>query len=68
MAEKITDPLIELLAIKLYEHDTFSYAPKGKTWPSDRPCWRMVCEDDRQLYRSMARGEDDLYDDQDLPE
>lgn len=62
MAERIADPLIELLAIKLYEHDTFSHAPKGATWPSDRPCWSGVCEEDRNLYRAMARGETAIYE------
>jgi hypothetical protein len=65
---RITDPIIELLAIKLYEHDTFSYAPKGKTWPSDRPCWRLVCDEDRDVYRDMARGAESLYDDSDSSE
>lgn len=50
-------PIIELLAIKLYEHDF------GK-WPPDPHIgagWRNLAEEDRQPYRDMASGKRDIY-------
>jgi hypothetical protein len=45
----IRDPLVELLAIKLYEHD-------HRVWPTTCPAWIAIHEEDRQLYRNMAAG------------
>ena len=60
---KIADPLIELLAIKLYEHD----ANDGR-WPpkagSSSQSWMATCEEDREAYRRLARGEDEMQDNQ----
>lgn len=46
----VKDPLIELLAIKLYEHDQ-------KVVPEVKMSWLWLAEDDRECYRKMARGE-----------
>ena len=59
----ITDPLIELLAIKLYEHDRCS--PGGTvlrvlTQSESEPGWMSMPEEDRELYRAFARGEKPL--------
>ena len=58
----VKDPLIELLAIKLHEHDctkgvleTYHY-PKKEGWRDD--CWAALHEEDREAYRKIARGED----------
>lgn len=51
----VNNPLIELLAIKLYEHDHGSgYFP-----PPDGSAmnnWFRLCEEDRQIYRDIASG------------
>lgn len=55
---KILDPLIEILAIKLFEHDH-----EGK-WPvrpeRGGPSWLALPEEDRDIFRAMARGDTDL--------
>lgn len=53
---KITDPIIELLAIKLYEHDRLpaQYQPVYD--------WMRMSEDDREVYRRFARGDEPLRD------
>jgi hypothetical protein len=54
---KITHPVFELLAIKLFEHD----ANDGR-WPpgrADQQSWRSLKEEWREVYRRMARGQDD---------
>ena len=56
---KVADPIIELLAIKLYEHDTVGGRMAAQ--PGDRNVWAEVDEEDRESYRAMARGEVDLY-------
>lgn len=55
--ELIKDPIIELLAIKLYEHDCNG----GGTRPTvpNLGWWNMCC-DDRESYRNVARGTDNL--------
>jgi hypothetical protein len=59
---KVTDPLIELLAIKLFEHDTWGH---GKlTFKSQTTCWGMIDEEDREPYRRAARGEEPIYGDE----
>ena len=49
----IESPIIELLAIKLYEHDF-------REWPVKHgpPSWMRLPEDDREVYRKIARGEE----------
>jgi hypothetical protein len=54
---KVADPLVELLAIKLYEHDTMSDGAVD-TWPVTRTCWAALPERDRKRYRAAARGEE----------
>lgn len=54
---KILDPLTELLALKLYEHDTLADG-RVDTWPTTRTCWAALAEDDREAYRALARGEE----------
>jgi len=59
---KIKDPLIELLAIKLHEHDR----QDGK-WPGIRPgwespSWMSIAEEDREIYREIARGNKPIGD------
>ncbi len=53
---KIADPIIELLAIALYEHDH-----QDHRWPpkegSRLTSWMRLDEEDRESYREMARGE-----------
>lgn len=56
---KITDPLIELLAIKLYEHDAQSGSFPPKTTESYTN-WMKLDDDDRQIYRDIANGKRDL--------
>jgi hypothetical protein len=46
--ETVKDPLIELLAIKLFEHDQDI---------EERYDWLMVSNGAREMYRQMARGE-----------
>jgi hypothetical protein len=51
----ITDPLKELLAIKMYEHD----AQNGKFPMRESDgysSWRKLNEEDRQIYREIASG------------
>ena len=57
MTAKIKDPLIELLAIKLYEHNS-----KDGSWPPRSPLtsWMYLEEDDRQIFRDIARGKQAL--------
>jgi hypothetical protein len=50
----VKDPLTELLAIKLYEHDH-----QGK-WGPGIVSWAHLDEKDRELYREIARGERDF--------
>lgn len=57
----IKDPLIELLAIKLYEHDSIG-GKSSKSPGEDRDCWKKVDEEDREFWRQMAKGEIILYD------
>ena len=57
---KVADPLIELLAIKLYEHDTMGESFVARV--EQRYCWARLDEEDRESYRAMARGESDLYE------
>ena len=56
---RIKDPLIELLAIKLYEHD------QGE-WPLRESAlaypWMQLPDERRQLYRDMASGRADVPD------
>ncbi len=49
---KVKDPLIELLAIKLYEHDHDRYPPVS-VYP-----WSLASEADREIYRQIARGKE----------
>jgi len=53
----IKNPIIELLAIKLYEHD-------HRVWPPapgcSNPSWMKLHEEDREIYRKVARGEADI--------
>lgn len=53
---RIENPVVELLAIKLYEHDF-----QGK-WPprNAQPSWLAIDEEDRETFRQIARGEADL--------
>lgn len=54
---RVKDPLIELLAIKLYEHDSRLGL---KFWfDKDEPTWAGLPEEDRESYRRIARGEED---------
>ena len=51
---KIEDPMIELLAIKLYEHDT-------EYWPRlSMRGWLRLPEADRETYRALARSGNQL--------
>lgn len=56
---KVKDPIIELLAIKLYEHDS----TLGR-WPippgNSMPNWSHVPEEERELFRQIARGEREI--------
>jgi len=54
---KITHPVYELLAIKLFEHDANDGLwPPG---PGGQQSWRALKEEWREVYRRMARGQDD---------
>jgi hypothetical protein len=53
----VADPTIELLAIKLYEHDCQS----GR-YPATMNSWANICPEDRQIYRDMAMGKRPLND------
>lgn len=52
----VKDPLIELLAIKLYESDNY-YALANYDAQSS---WLILCEEDRQIYRDIASGKEPL--------
>lgn len=54
--ETVADPLIELLAIKLYEHDTLN----GRNPPNLSTGWMTMANEDRELYRQMARGKEPI--------
>ena len=47
---RVKDPVIELLAIKLYEHDHDRFPPVS-VYP-----WSLASEEDRNVYRLIARG------------
>lgn len=49
---KVGNPIEELLAIKLYEHDF-------DIWPKGQVSWSSLPEIEREEYRKCARGEDD---------
>lgn len=54
--------LVELLAIKLYEHDSDS-----QRWPQSGGfvAWNFICEEDRDTYRRIINAADwpaKLYD------
>jgi len=53
----VNDPLIEILAIKLYEHDHAS-----KVFPPayGMSNWFNINEEDRQIYRNIALGKHPL--------
>lgn len=55
----IKDPLIELLAIKLYEYDTVGEDPIFRPH-GNRTCWLALDNDDRELFRAIARGKQPL--------
>lgn len=58
--KRVTEPIIELLAIKLYEHDH----QDGQWPPKDGyriTNWAKINDEDRQLYRDMASGKRSLY-------
>lgn len=48
---RVNYPLIELLAIELYNQDYRNWAPRS---------WLDLTDDFREYYRAMARGEADL--------
>ena len=52
----VKDPIIELLAMKLYEHDNYY----GMTPHDTKSSWLVICEEDRQIYRDMASGKGEL--------
>jgi len=54
---KITNPIIELLAIKLFEHDHGVWPPAPSL---AEPSWMRLHEEDRESYRKLARGEREL--------
>lgn len=48
------DILIEILAIKLYEHDHGS-----RRWPHvGTPAWNFIGDEDREVYRDMIKKAD----------
>lgn len=60
---RITDPLIELLAIKLYEHERTGEAGttlRALAVGDLEAGWLALEEEDREVFRAMARGEADL--------
>lgn len=57
---KIENPLIELLAIKLYEHDGVDAVGSWPPKPGYHIAWMRMPDEDREIYRKLARGEDDL--------
>ena len=52
---RIKDPTVELLAIKLYEHEYTDSYPSRMA-----PGWLRIDEAERDRYRKIARGEADL--------
>jgi hypothetical protein len=55
---KIIDPMIELLAIKLYEHDhELGWYPRNA---GSAKGWLRCSDEEREQYREMARGNLDL--------
>lgn len=60
---KIKDPVIELLAIKLYEHER--NGEEGTTLRAllsgpFESGWMAMQEEDREVFRAIARGETPL--------
>ena len=55
-------PLNELLAIKLFEHDSVQMPDGDVARYEDLSCWSILDDDDRQLYRDMASGKTGLYE------
>lgn len=54
----ITDPTIELLAIKLYEHDhELGWYPRNA---GSVKSWMRMSEEEREKYRRIARGAEAL--------
>jgi len=53
---KVKNPLIELLAIKLFEHDQYR---KGSAIVAS---WLDQGEEDREIYREIAAGNEPLDD------
>lgn len=61
---RITDPLIELLAIKLYEHDNaLGWYPRHQ---GETIGWMKMPESERGRYRRMAAGEADIPDNEEI--
>ncbi len=61
----IKDPLIELLAIKLYEYDVTSEGGivlKVLATSKYKFGWKHIAPEDREIYRAMARGEEPFYE------
>jgi hypothetical protein len=52
----IKDPLIELLAIKLYEHDF-----QGNFPPVNVMSWIYLADEEKETYRNQARGKEEAY-------
>jgi len=64
------DPAVELLAIKLYEHDRYPHADAPDAWPREvatTTCWIALAEEDRETYRQMARGNLFIAETEDTP-
>lgn len=55
----IKNPIIELLAIKLYEHDAQNGIFLGRNHES-MTNWFKLADEDRELYREIARGDREL--------
>jgi len=55
-------PLNEILAIKLFEHDSVQPPNGDVIRAKDLTCWSILDDDDRQFYRDMASGKSPLYD------
>lgn len=53
----ITNPIIEILAIKLFEHDHGVWPPAPSL---AEPSWMKLPEEDREIYRKLARGDKDI--------
>jgi hypothetical protein len=56
------NPIIELLAIKLYEHSHPEWYPRH---PASVVGWLHLPEIERERYREMARGDRDLPGEED---